>query len=67
VIELFERWYQKAAIVFLSMTLSLYVLGCIAAKRPLGPRGFDDFVRYVLQYHVEGKEAMHGRNKADHR
>ncbi|HEY4359736.1 MAG TPA: hypothetical protein VGN17_02150 [Bryobacteraceae bacterium] len=45
------RTYQLGAELFLSLTLFLYVVGCVAARTAPGLHGFIEFLAYVFQFH----------------
>jgi hypothetical protein len=72
--EAFRYWYRMISEVVLTLILSVYLLGCLAADRALGPRRFDAFLHHVLRFRAmephgskAGKEPIYGSQKADHR
>jgi hypothetical protein len=44
--------YVVAAQVLVFELFSLYLLGCLVAAKPLGPRAYVDFADYCFHWHV---------------
>jgi hypothetical protein len=44
--------FAKAAQLFVFQMACLYLLGCTVALRPLGPKGFVEFVHHTFQWPV---------------
>jgi hypothetical protein len=49
--------YLVATQVFVFQLVSFYLLGCLVALAPLGPRGYVDFVDYCFHWHADRKPA----------
>jgi hypothetical protein len=61
VLQLFGRWYTKAAELNLAVLLILYIVGCVVAGHPLSIHGFERFVHHTFDFNPKGQLPPQGQ------